>query len=98
AAGGVDLLDGDLVARAHLSAAGTVAAGQRNHGADLDGFGRRERGPHAKHKQREHRFSCHRALPRRSGRGAINAWRTAAPGMRVASWRTPWAIRALACR
>ena len=38
AAGGVDLLDGDLVAGAHLGAARAVAAGERDDGADLDGL------------------------------------------------------------
>ena len=39
AAGRVDLLDRDLVAGAHLGAAGAVAAGQRHHRADLDRLG-----------------------------------------------------------
>jgi hypothetical protein len=38
AAGGVDLLHGDLVASAHLGAAGLVAPGERHHRADLHGL------------------------------------------------------------
>ena len=38
AAGGVDVLDRDLVAGAHLRAAGSVASGHRHHGTDSHGL------------------------------------------------------------
>ena len=55
AAGGVQVLDGDLVAGPDLRAAAAVASGERHNGADLDSLGGRERRPGDE--QREQRDS-----------------------------------------
>ena len=60
AAGRVDVLHGNLVARAHLSTASAVAPGHRDDSPDLDGLGRRERRPESERYHRQRGEHSHR--------------------------------------
>ena len=59
AAGGVHVLDADLVAGPDLGAAAAVAPGERDDGADLDGLRSREPGPGDEQSEERHAASVH---------------------------------------